>query len=83
MNAKYTELTTFLDTDSRIEAYKFLSQELGLLIITPAQSSTLEDFILLIQSFENAGAENCIPVFRDGIITMHMILTEDFQVADL
>lgn len=79
---KYSDLSFYLETDERVEKHKFLSEELGLLIITPAPSSSIEDFTNLAFALENAGAKNCIPVLREGVLTMHMLVI-DLEVADL
>ncbi len=79
---KYSDLSLFLRTDTRIEKFSFLSEELGMLIITPATSSSIEEFSNLAYTLENAGAKNCIPVLRDGVLTMHMLVAE-LEVADL
>ena len=76
VKGKYTDLLIYLETNTLVEEFKFLSQELGLLIITPATSSSIEDFNNLAQTLINAGAKNCIPVLHDGVLTMHMLVSD-------
>jgi len=82
LEQKYSELSIYLEANTLVESFKFLSQELGLLIITPAISSNIEDFANLAYTLENAGAKNCIPVLRDGVLTMHMLVA-DLEAGNL